>query len=223
MLSRGVTFEWRVRDGDLVVAWARQPPPFTLGSFRLPPWWSIADDVFKAYGVRARDILSRPHARRFVVRGGILWRLALEYGGVALLEEALEGPSPIARAFGLGSRWLYPEKSVGDRFFGEEVMDVVGARGDRSLWPLPDVFESSMAWRGEWSDHNELWFQRRLRLMAQGAAQFLRASAWQRELRSDMRAEDRLGEDGVGSLTHAGILLGQHPEARRFGLIALGS
>ncbi|KAG1883314.1 hypothetical protein F4604DRAFT_1920517 [Suillus subluteus] len=51
-----------------------------------PGYWTI-------YTARVRELLCLPFARRFLTQGGILWRIALQFGPNTLVQEALVGPS----------------------------------------------------------------------------------------------------------------------------------
>ena len=67
------------------------PRPVFLGwrpsGFR-PDGWD-----YKAYEQRAREVLSQPRGRAAALRGGIVWRLAVELLGEELVREVEEGPS----------------------------------------------------------------------------------------------------------------------------------
>ncbi|KAG1722587.1 uncharacterized protein EDB91DRAFT_1004895, partial [Suillus paluster] len=103
-------------------------------------------------------LLRRPFARHFLMLGGILWRIALQFGPNTLVQEALAGPSSAVTLWGSG-------ESVGnlwDNFVTPEEINTLLGRshsGSESCWPPNDLWDSSKKWKGFWSDADEAWFQ----------------------------------------------------------------
>ncbi|KAG2354417.1 hypothetical protein BDR07DRAFT_1382270 [Suillus spraguei] len=128
-----------------------------------PGYWNI-------YTSRVSDLLRRPFARRFLTLGGIMWRIALQFGPNMLVQEALAGPSSAVTLWGSG-------ESVGnlwDDFVTPEEIDTLLGRsrsGPESCWPPNDLWGSSKKWRGFWSDADEMWFQSHLANLSSGNLQ----------------------------------------------------
>lgn len=128
-----------------------------------PGYWTI-------YTARVRELLCLPFARRFLTQGGILWRIALQFGPNTLVQEALAGPSSAVTLWRSG-------KSVGnlwdDFVTPEEINTLLGrsSSGSESCWPPNDVWDSCKKWKGFWSDADEAWFQLHLANLSSGNLQ----------------------------------------------------
>jgi hypothetical protein len=112
-----------------------------------------------------KKILCRPHARGFIFMGGLLWRLAIQIAGQALIQNAADGPSIAATLFGRRGECLDGSAFV-DAPSAREIAVLLGEvslRGDgaRFLWPPAEPFRFSNVWRGEWNADCEHWFQTR--------------------------------------------------------------
>ncbi|EJD33684.1 hypothetical protein AURDEDRAFT_177230 [Auricularia subglabra TFB-10046 SS5] len=114
-----------------------------------------------AQGVRL--VLSRPHARAALARGGLIWRIA-RWAGLTP-EHAREGPSREAREEG-SSRYLVqngldgrPAVLTDDWLSQEEVDTLLGVElgSSRALWPDPGLIQHNW-WQGEWTEQHEAWF-----------------------------------------------------------------
>ena len=92
-----------------------KPPPEYLG-WREPSFEATSQD-YCLYEHRALDVLSRPRGRAALLRGGIVWRLAMEILGEAAIDEAVNGPSSDTWLYGSelmesrGSSWLCDDLS----------------------------------------------------------------------------------------------------------------
>jgi hypothetical protein len=118
-------------------------------------------------------LLKRPNARGFLERGGIIWRLALEFGGRELWEDAFKGPSVFSVELRRGERC--PDIGyISEEVTQEECGILTGTvyvpgeeagslRMKRSLFPPVSAWEESKQWIGVWSRNNESWFQERLK------------------------------------------------------------
>ncbi|KAG2045764.1 hypothetical protein BDR06DRAFT_351799 [Suillus hirtellus] len=122
------------------------------------------------YTSRVRELLRHPFARRFLTLGGILWRIALQFGPNTLVQEALAGPSLAVTLWRSG-------ESVGnlwdDYVTPEEIKTLLGHSysGSESCWPPIDIWDSSKKWTGFWSDADEAWFQSHLANLSSGNLQ----------------------------------------------------
>jgi hypothetical protein len=119
------------------------------------------------YKRNVKELLGRPYARRFLSLGGILWRLALQFGPADLVERAIAGPSSDA------TDWASGDMSDGlcdDMVTPADKGILVGRslRGSESCWPSYDLWDASAGWTGCWSDDNESWFQSHLSNLSDG-------------------------------------------------------
>ena len=93
LIRRGVriTLAWQPDPRDRMGVQLCDAPPVYLGwrrsGFR-PDGWD-----YKEYERQARELLSQPRGRAAILRGGIVWRLAVELLGERGLREAGLGPS----------------------------------------------------------------------------------------------------------------------------------
>lgn len=114
-----------------------------------------------AYTLRVTELLKKPFARGFLSLGGILWRLALQFGPADLIAQALAGPSSYVTV------WQSGDMSGGlcnDIVTAAEIGILIGRThtGSISCWPPYDIWDTSIQWKGSWSDDNESWFQSHL-------------------------------------------------------------
>ncbi|KAI0055215.1 hypothetical protein BV25DRAFT_1843124 [Artomyces pyxidatus] len=239
-LARGIAFSWSVP--------MRLLPPLPnaadlpeemayAGVARLiqEDWTSFHESSIVSFEINARRLLERPHARFFLTRGGILWRLALHYGPHHLLTDAASGPSRLVTQWTTGAMTtvnqtqpqLAPIPVISDQSYGNEEARLIGMTGGRSVWPDASTFESSVAWNGEWSVQNEIWFQRRLERFDQNSGQsmtnpLLRTSSqWRSDLRDTLHRGQRRSVNGPGSLSHALDMIEDAPDVAALARITL--
>ncbi|TFY51812.1 hypothetical protein EVG20_g10827 [Dentipellis fragilis] len=220
-LSRGVAFAWRVPYKPPV-----PPPrlPTYLRPHTRPEWWSSPEGAtFARYKTAVESVLWRPHARQWLLRGGLAWRLAVEFGTSDLRMSVLDGPSTSAFYYGRGSTSDIPILSIGDLPSDEENAILTGWTPSGSIWPSLDVWESSLMCTGEWSEPAEFWFDRHLRKISEeGVAEALVVdTAWTRKLRLAIRPVDRRLGENQGSLEFATKTVAASAEAASFALVAL--
>jgi hypothetical protein len=155
-LSRGL--DWRVFANPQHLVGPMQsisgPRPAYLD--HTPPLLTRGYREFDLYQDSVRDMLRLPFARRFCTMGGLVWRLAMQYGPDNLFSAALSGPSSDA--------YLHSNADLIGTDIDDKVMDshlklLLGVTVDgQSLWPPIDVFEKHMQWEGEWTASLETWF-----------------------------------------------------------------
>ncbi|KDQ49249.1 hypothetical protein JAAARDRAFT_201035 [Jaapia argillacea MUCL 33604] len=105
------------------------------------------------------SLLGRPHMRRVWKEGGLLWRIAIQYGSPDLGMLSLMGPSDHAI---LQDIVHYEDCSnlVDDAVTQQEQQLLLGyVDNGSSLWPPLDLFEKWKDWKGFWTPGLEKWFQ----------------------------------------------------------------
>ncbi|KAA1478216.1 hypothetical protein DENSPDRAFT_757614, partial [Dentipellis sp. KUC8613] len=120
---------------------------------------------YEDWRAAVQQVLARPHARRWFLEGGLVWRIALEFGTPETQRQVFEGPSLTATVYGRGDTYSIPQPVIGDGAFTEEDAELdilIGRVSNQSLWPSPVIWSSTSMWVGEWSATDETWFQRRL-------------------------------------------------------------
>jgi hypothetical protein len=139
-------------------------------------------------------LLKRPNARGFLERGGIVWRLALEFGGPELWEDVFKGPSVFSVELRRGER--YPDIGyISEEVTEEECGILTGTvyvpgeeagsvRMKRSLFPPVSIWEDSKQWIGVWSRNNETWFQGRMKKLREYQLTADPWSIWRQNLRT---------------------------------------
>jgi hypothetical protein len=139
--------------------------------------------MVKQYYDNVREVLSRPHARRYLGCGGLLWRITREYSP-DLYTDALLGPSITAMLCG---RAEMNEDSTyyTDKVMDEEVKMLLGfTSNSNSFWPLPEWYEHSSRYNGEWTAANEAWFVQQAARIRMGREGCLRSGRfWQTNIR----------------------------------------
>jgi hypothetical protein len=126
-----------------------------------PNYWNV-------YLAQVQALLRRPYARRFLTLGGILWRLALQFGPPSLLNQALAGPSSDVMIWGIGD---VVDGQWDDSVTAADIATLIGVSEAGSCWPPHDVWNASCRWKGFWSDADEKWFQSHLRNLSSGNAE----------------------------------------------------
>ncbi|KAI0055512.1 hypothetical protein BV25DRAFT_1921751 [Artomyces pyxidatus] len=165
--------------------------PSTVSQAGAGPWWQ-APDVHAAYQNSIREVLSRPHAVRFITKGGILWRLALHYGGPNILQRATAGVSTSVTLHKVGHTIHFPFPAIGDEVTGDEERLIIGySEHGRSLWPPPAIFDESPLYHGEWTEAAETWFLDRLSKHSSGKGPFLiTGSQWRQSTGYSLRPQN---------------------------------
>lgn len=139
------------------------------------------------YLYRVRDVLGRPHAVGYLLKGGILWRIALEYGPRDLLDRLVSGPSSYLVRYLRGSRaavgYLYDSVTESEISVALGVVADPNAGTHKSWWPSDEDFAFNLADVGEWTKAHEEWFKARIAKIANGRAVPQSRHEWNRELR----------------------------------------
>lgn len=180
----------------------RPVPPYIKATYVDPVLPYHPDGLQAAwlqYLRNVEDLLERPHAAAFLFLGGILSRLAREFGPVdRLVRTALVGPSASVLDYLHGERDVPGQ--VRDFVSPGEIACLLGATygrendGIRHWWPFPSDFVANEFFAGEWTEVHEAWFTRRLQRIAAGHK--LGRPLTEREWKKDLGGwSQRLHED----------------------------
>lgn len=110
MLRSGTRFHLMLLDSDVFLYHASCPlsvhANFYSGYYREPPLEPLQNklEFCQRWVTVAADIMRSPHARTYPFKGGLLWRLALEFGPDDLVQKALSGPSEAVDSHGIRLR-----------------------------------------------------------------------------------------------------------------------
>ncbi|KAJ7065090.1 hypothetical protein B0H15DRAFT_958578 [Mycena belliarum] len=148
-------------------------PFFTQEPGRRPPLYRIipalphepdADltrEAIEQYERNVVEVFNRPHSRAAMHRGGLLWRIAMEWAPRTLVEELWQpvdpavGPIQSDPAYG----WTYTlTRNEEDALLGV-------TRRSGQIWPPLEFWERYARWHGQWTEGNESWFVQRVRDM----------------------------------------------------------
>jgi hypothetical protein len=128
-----------------------------------PPLLTRGYREFNLYQDSIRDLLHLPFVCQFCTMGGLIWRLAMQYGPDNLFSVVLSGPSSDA--------YMHLHSDTIGTDINDKVMDahlklLLGVTVDgQSLWPPVDVFERQMQWKGEWTPSLETWFMKHINML----------------------------------------------------------
>ncbi|KZV78812.1 hypothetical protein EXIGLDRAFT_708370 [Exidia glandulosa HHB12029] len=145
------------------------PRPPETANWSIPPHVSRRD-MLDAWFANVRALMQRPHARAFLLAGGLAWRIARIFLDE---EDAMAGPS--ANALQAGSPAIRDDRFDSlagyDDFITEAEWNILMGRiNDDSIFPNPRDFRSSHeTWDGVWSEDDEAWFIDQLRYFLDGA------------------------------------------------------
>lgn len=152
------------------------------------PWEKGSVLEYGFYQERRKEVLMSPHGRAAIMKGGLVWRLAMDSIGDEAEALVVQGPCSEDEGhrryidIGGGSRLWDDEMS-------EEELDVVcgvyreptpsGERGAAlSWWPRPGTFQCFGIWSGFWTPKCEEWYQTRLQEIREGRAVLKSRSSW---------------------------------------------
>ncbi|KAG1740274.1 hypothetical protein EDB19DRAFT_1908447 [Suillus lakei] len=125
-----------------------------------PGYWNT-------YLATVQQLLDRPFARCFLTVGGIIWRIALQFGPKTLIQEALSGPSSDVTHWKSGETLddLWDDTVTPAEL---EILLGQGLENSVTCWPPHDIWTSSTRWSGFWSEKDEAWFQLQLANLSSG-------------------------------------------------------
>ncbi len=199
LLEQGSHF-WTVFDSapfDVV------PPHPGISRLRLSSYQFSAED-YRTYCHDRDEILCSPRvARQCLMRGGILWRLAMEH---ASFQDVLAGPTPTAtirhqcRSFSAGPDRFYIDDvltaheeevicgvyyvytgKVSKEMYICQQTDLSSGQGTqmakKSWWPLPELWEV-LARQPFWQERSEQWYNKRLQELESGSGVPLTTTQW---------------------------------------------
>ncbi|KZV98060.1 hypothetical protein EXIGLDRAFT_763924 [Exidia glandulosa HHB12029] len=155
----------------------------------VPPSLAITDtlpvaDRYAAWERGVREVLARPHGRAAILRGGLIARIAIEFGLTA--ENALQGPSDSAYDIPNDRVILAPGgRTLVDDYLGDsEIAILLGQVGfhNDSLWPDEATFRSN-GWDGVWTDWHEAWFTETLAILRSPVCPTSRRDQWRSTMR----------------------------------------
>lgn len=99
-VGSGIPFEWQVPTIYLVAVNDAPAPPSWVHTDPVNEWWNhFPDDILASYLWAVQEVLSRPNAVCALHAGGLLWRIVVEYGDLALIESAVQGSSDMATVY----------------------------------------------------------------------------------------------------------------------------
>ncbi|KAH6906527.1 hypothetical protein BKA70DRAFT_1429214 [Coprinopsis sp. MPI-PUGE-AT-0042] len=185
LLKNGIPFR-TFRSVRSLTSTSYHPLPDSL-PYRLLGYEFNGDD-YDAYLRLRNHMLKHPRMRAALLRGGIIWRLAVAY---LFPEDALYGPTRSSTLISV----VHPhtsEQLADDSLSEVEVQLLCGAyvcytgHGNqiaiKSWWPLPEAFEQGED-LGRWTAVNEDWYQRRLAAIKAGTASPMNRKRWRDDLR----------------------------------------
>ncbi|KJA26433.1 hypothetical protein HYPSUDRAFT_133061 [Hypholoma sublateritium FD-334 SS-4] len=182
LLNQGSPF-WTVMDFE---PFEILPSPPGISRLRLSSYQFSVED-YRIYCHERAEILRSPRvARQALMRGGILWRLAMEH---ASFQDVLAGPTPMAtvyrqcRSFSGGRDGF----CIDDVLTTHEMEVICGVyyvytgqgtqTAKKSWWPLPDLWDM-LTRQPFWQERSEVWFDKRLQELEIGSGLPLTTTQW---------------------------------------------
>ncbi|KAI0685306.1 hypothetical protein BC835DRAFT_1310066 [Cytidiella melzeri] len=165
--SVGAAFS-RVRLADLQRAGyvpAAKPSWASHGEcLSLYPALATIENIADIYLEAAYAAAKLPLFAQLLKYGGIIWRLAIEFGGIGLAASICAAPSD-ARVLSQRSSLFFPEglnknwaSPAADKL-AEVLISKFDGRIGYSMWPLQDILFDSYQWKGVWTRELEDWFK----------------------------------------------------------------
>jgi hypothetical protein len=152
------------------------------------PFAYTAQGTLRAYYMsRVNDIIRQPHARILIGMGGPEAWLGRKWGGMELVAQFMDGPSPdvyLHRRGYIDSDDEHPLFLYTDEMTPQEIDVLFGcirndSDRDRSLYPLKDILDDGCYfWTGEWDAHMDDMFTEITKDILQGSAKFRTPGMW---------------------------------------------
>ncbi|TDL13642.1 hypothetical protein BD410DRAFT_707328, partial [Rickenella mellea] len=149
-----------------------------------PPQYKPDAADYAAYEAARDNFLQQGHARAALLKGGIVWRLAVEYLGP---NAVYTGPSERALTCG-NVLYIDGKRHCDDSLTSDEVDFICGVYqvytghgfqvSHKSWWPKQATWEKSTYNVGYWTRFAEEWFQARLVLIRNNTATLKSATEW---------------------------------------------
>ncbi|KAJ7447859.1 hypothetical protein B0H11DRAFT_2248034 [Mycena galericulata] len=185
----------------------RQQPHFrSIPPLPQPKGASIQVAALQEYLHNVEEVLSRPHARAAFFEGGLLWRIAVEWGPRWQVERLWQGVEPTE-----GRTHFDP--AIGGVAYCLSQNEVDALRGvtqaGMSLWPPLEFWHRYDRWLGEWTPGNESWFVQRALCIRHGSelkTLARSASTWRSRVRQ-VNIEAMQREDTAGRCAEAEYIL----------------
>jgi hypothetical protein len=220
-LRHGVSVAHCVRTHEMKLALPHrcicdsQPPYIRNPLFQEFNFVDQVNDAYNQTYIReVTSLLTRENARGFLERGGLAWRIAIEFGPSTLWKDTFSGPSLSVGRFFEGDFWPNPDW-ICEAPLSREINVLIGGVYDlhngnmvrvvRSLFPPLDLFENSAHWNGFWTSENETWFGHLIGKLRRGALRARTRHEWDRWDRSNRMslteniAQSYLSELGISS------------------------
>ncbi|TBU36529.1 hypothetical protein BD309DRAFT_1024264 [Dichomitus squalens] len=150
---------------------------------------------YSEYERRAYHILCQPKGRAALLRGGIVWRIAVEILGDEWRAGVLSGPSDDVYRFGATFVQIQGVDGLDDSLSPDQLDVICGVyreytanvslsqTQDTSWWPKAEVWDGSDMDAGYWTPYCEHWFQTGLNLIRKGEARLRTSSKWRGTLK----------------------------------------
>ncbi|KAJ7450233.1 hypothetical protein B0H11DRAFT_2246795 [Mycena galericulata] len=171
-----------------------QPLPHTSGE-------KLTVDALSLYVQNVVEVLSRPHARAALLAGGLLWRIALEWGPRWLVDclwqsaDQSEGLTDYDPQVG-GVAYCLTKNEI-DALLGI-------TQSNAQLWPPIEFWHRYDKWLGQWTAGNEGWFVQRALLIRNASDLKMAQSSgvWRSRLRQ-LNAAAMKSTEGPGKVVEA--------------------
>ncbi|KAF7796983.1 hypothetical protein EIP86_008172 [Pleurotus ostreatoroseus] len=192
LLARGLSFR-TVREAPALATRITIPP--TVKRTFTEPTREFSLEDYLMHEQHRKNLLKQPRGRAALLKGGIVWRLALEVLGEEAATMALTSPEEYKFGVNVGDRYL-----VDDELTESELDVIVGvyhvATSQRafandtdssivSWWPRHASWQNSNYNLGHWTWKAELWFRNRRKDILEGSAKPMNQGRWRRALKGN--------------------------------------
>ncbi|KAF7793552.1 hypothetical protein EIP86_004666 [Pleurotus ostreatoroseus] len=195
LLARGLSFR-TIREAPTLASNITIPPTIkrtvtTFGhEFSLEDYWM--------YEERRNSLLAQPRGRAALMKGGIVWRLALEVLDEEVVSFTSGNPQEFRFSVNIGDSYF-----VDDELTESELGVIVGVNhvatsryavdndGDASnisWWPRHTTWQQSKYNVGHWTWKCEMWFRNRRNRILEGKATPMTQTKWRSALKGNVNA-----------------------------------
>ncbi|KAH7917493.1 hypothetical protein BV22DRAFT_1188121 [Leucogyrophana mollusca] len=186
----------------------QKPPPYLVDGYvdQLAPVWQNTPQASAQWENSVRALLKRPHAGAYILKGGIFWRLAMEFGPPGILQSVADGPSISStlqsfhtRQYKDGFDFVHEKVAEGEM---SVMLGLERGKHSKFLWPPPEA--GLPCFDGEWNTITEEWFLGHLAKVHKGRAILKTQGQWQQAWRGYRKRDTASGGIVEASVYNAG-------------------
>ncbi|KAI0337019.1 hypothetical protein BDW22DRAFT_1304455, partial [Trametopsis cervina] len=154
-----------------------------------PPRTVLTLDDYQAYVIQRDEFLKSPRGPTALLKGGIVWRLAIGTASIRTLCIGPESDRTVQETSLRGTTYIEDELSIQELDIVVGTYRILTHRSHAAMqgsfvswWPPHDIWQMSGVQMGYWTLENESWYQNRLLKIRDNTAKHFTRHQWLSEL-----------------------------------------